>query len=98
MCKFFKTIYNLHLQVITNGNGISSKSYVMIMGIWIGFEVTQVMLALTILDYVKTKQLNYTGITLLLGGISVLILAAAWGKIKTDMAYNGFTDNSTTAP
>ena len=92
--KFFKFIYkvlkalwDLHVSVITANNGVSSKAYIMVLGVWIGFEVTQVVLFLTVLDYFETRTLNYAGIATLLGGLSVLILASAWGKTKSDQAY-----------
>lgn len=87
MKKILKLLYDLHVSIITNDTGVSSKSYIMVMGVWIGWEVTQVMLVLTILDFAHTGILNYVGVTALLGGLSALILASAWGKTKSDQAY-----------
>ena len=69
-------------QVITNNTGVSSKSFIMVSGMFLAAEVTQVMLVLTVWDYITTGSLNYTGVALLLGGLSSYTLASAWGKVK----------------
>ena len=84
-----KTIIKFIKQVITNNTGASSKSFVMIFGIFLSAEVLQVMLILTIIDFIKTGELNYTGISLLLGAVATYTLASAWGKVKgEEYEYN----------
>lgn len=77
MMKFLK-------QVVTNNTGVSSKSFVMVSGMLLAAEVTQVMLVLTILDFIKSNELNYTGISLLLGALATFVLGSAWGKVKSE--------------
>lgn len=85
--KLFKAIWDIHVAVITKDTGVSSKSYVMVLGFWIAWEVTQVMLVLTVLDYIETRILNYTGISILLGALSAFVLASAYGKTKVEQSY-----------
>lgn len=82
---------NFLAKVITNNTGVSSKSFIMVTGMLLASEVTQVMLVLTVWDYIETKELNYTGISLLLTALSSVILAAAWGKIKGEQSEVGNT-------
>lgn len=81
-----KKLFNLFVKIITNNTGVSSKSFIMVCGMLLAAEVTQVMLAVTVWDFIVTGVLNYTGIGILLAGLSAFVLASAWGKAKTDMA------------
>jgi len=75
--------------IIKSGSGISSKSYVMVEGMKISkLIIYWYLIVLTIemfTDYVlRSSWLDFVAV---IGALSALILAAAWGKTKSEQAY-----------
>ena len=90
--------WELYVSIIKSDSGVSSKSYVMVEGFKLGRTISIAYLILSILDYFKTGELDYIGTTALLGGLSALILASAWGKTKSEQAYWESYDQNITPP
>lgn len=91
MLTFFK-------KLVKNNNGYSSKTFVMLWGILIITIWSFFLMFIIYLSVVKKFEIQWVGISTLIGALATLALAVIYGKVKGEQYENYYNNKNEEEP
>lgn len=82
-------------QLIKNNTGISIKGFLALSGMFIAFLMVLTIIIILIVDLFSNYKVDTDlyGIAALIGSIAGFVLAAVWGKVKSESYENKDINN-----
>ena len=82
-------------QLIKNNTGVSIKGFLALSGMFIAFLMVLTIIIVLIVDLFSNYKVDTDlyGIAALIGSIAGFVLAAVWGKVKSESYENKETNN-----
>lgn len=82
-------------QLIKNNTGVSIKGFLALSGMFIAFLMVLTIIIILIVDLFSNYKVDTDlyGIAALIGSIAGFVLAAVWGKVKSESYENNDINN-----